>query len=533
MHRPEIPTRPRILIVTPEITRLPAAMGEEALGIRAKAGGLGDATASLVAGLVRQGADVHVALPNYRRLFRQGSGDLPDGGPIHLADDPFFHRHERIYHDHRDDAMHAALAFQREVIHRILPRVRPDLVHCNDWMSALVPAAARSRGIRSVFSLHNIHDREVTLDRMWASGIDPRGFWQHLYFDRPPGDCEHARWHLPVHSLASGVFAADHLNTVSPGFLQELAEGRHEGIAPGIRPEILGKLAVGRASGILNAPDPSYDPATDPAIRRRFSSGDHAAGKTANKLALQHELGLDEDPEAPVFFWPSRLDPFQKGPELLSDVLHRTVSEYWDRHLQVVVVADGPHQECLRWITDAFSLHRRVAIRGFDERLARLAYAASDFMLMPSRFEPCGLPQMIAPLYGCLPVVHATGGLRDTVRHLDVAHSAGNGCRFEDADSNGLRWAIDEAMRFHALPAETRARELKRIMAESRERFDPVRFIRAYRDLYETLLECPLVPAAEPAATPAPAIRRRKFAPPRMAGRPLTYLPPRSALPAV
>jgi glycogen synthase len=139
--------------------------------------------------------------------------------------------------------------------------------------------------------------------------------------------------------------------------------------------------------------------------------------------------------------------------------------------------------------------------------LARLAYAAADFMLMPSRFEPCGLPQMIAPLYGCLPVVHATGGLRDTVRPLDVASSRGNGFRFEDADSNGLRWAIDRAMEFHALPTATREHEIRRIMDESRRCFDPARFIRGYADLYEGVLGRPLVP-------PRPVMKRRRFAPP-------------------
>ena len=398
MPFPEIPTRPRILVVTPEISGLPPEADTATGGIRAKAGGLADATASLVAGLVRRGADVHVALPNYRRLFHPDGGSLPDGSRVHLADDPLFHDRQQVYPRDPDEALHAALAFQREVIHRILPRVRPDLVHCNDWMSALVPAAARSQGIRSLFTLHNIHGREATLDRMGASGIDPRGFWQHLYFDRPPGTCEHARWHTPVQFMASGIFAADHVNTVSPGFLRELADGRHEGIAHGIRPEILAKLAAGRASGILNAPDPSYHPGSDPALEQRFTADRQARGKAANKAALQRELGLDEDPAAAIFFWPSRLDPVQKGPELLSDILHRTVSDYWHQPLQVVVVADGPHQECLNWITDAFSLQRRVAVRSFDERLARLAYAGSDFMLMPSRFEPCGLPQMIAPL---------------------------------------------------------------------------------------------------------------------------------------
>jgi starch synthase/alpha-amylase len=538
MHFPEIPPRPRILIVTPEIARLPAEMGSGADGIRAKAGGLADATASLVEGLLRQGADVHVALPNYRRLFPSDGDYRPENSRIHLADDPVFHHLDQVYPRDPGESLQAALAFQREVIHQILPRVRPDLVHCNDWMTALVPAAAKRQGIRSLFTVHNIHSRETTLDRIAAAGIGAHDFWQHLYYSRPPGDSEHDRWHVPVHLLASGIFAADHVNTVSPGFLDEIADDVHGGIAPGIRQEILCKRWTGFASGILNAPDPSFDPATDPALEVNFTRHDPAAGKASNKLALQRELGLDEDPGAALFFWPSRLDPVQKGPELLSDILHRTVSDYWGRKLQLVVVADGPHQDCLRWITDAFALHRRVAVRSFDERLARRAYAAADFMLMPSRFEPCGLPQMIAPLYGCLPVVHATGGLRDTVRHLDVVAARGNGFRFEDADSNGLRWAVDRAMEFLALPHEVREREIRRIMDESGLEFDPARFTRSYMDLYERLLERPIVPPpAMPApetapAAPAAAAGRRKAATPLKTGLALKMSLPGNPLPA-
>lgn len=511
MPPPVPPSRPRVLIVTPEISRLPASFGARTRRIHAKAGGLGDATASLVDGLARLGADVHVALPNYRRLF-EGAGEAPrEGDRIHLADDPLFHHLDRVYPGDPGEALDAALVFQREVIHRILPRVRPDLVHCNDWMTALIPAAAKCRGIPSLFTLHNIHDRQTSLERIAAAGIDPHGIWRNLYFTRPPGESEHDRWHLPVGLLASGVFAADHFNTVSPGFLEELEDGAHRGIAPGIRREILCKRWHGRASGVLNAPDPSFHPGSDPALEANFTHHAPLVGKTWNKVALQRELGLDEDPGAPVFFWPSRLDPVQKGPELLSDILHRTVSDYWREKLQVVVVADGPHQPCLRWIADEFGLRRRVAVTGFDDRLARRAYAGADFMLMPSRFEPCGLPQMIAPLYGCLPVVHATGGLRDTVRQLDVEASSGNGFRFEVADSNGLRWAIDRAMEFHALPAGVREREIRRIMDESRRSFDPARFVGGYADLYESVLGRPLVP-------PARVARRRTFAPPSSFG---------------
>jgi glycogen synthase len=125
--------------------------------------------------------------------------------------------------------------------------------------------------------------------------------------------------------------------------------------------------------------------------------------------------------------------------------------------------------------------------------LSRLAYAGSDFMLMPSLFEPCGLPQMTAPLYGSLPVVHATGGLYDTVRQIDVDRSTGNGFRFEHYGTEGLRWAIDRAMEFHALPATIRQRELGRIMQESAREFSHKEVARRYIAIYEEMLERPLV----------------------------------------
>jgi glycogen synthase len=216
-------------------------------------------------------------------------------------------------------------------------------------------------------------------------------------------------------------------------------------------------------------------------------------GKAANKLALQRELQLKQDANAPMFFWPSRLDPVQKGPQLLTEILHQLVSDYWKRDLQVVVVANGPHQHWLDKIVAAFDLHERVSVVDFDERLSRLAYAASDFMLMPSLFEPCGLPQMTAPIYGSLPVVHATGGLYDTIRHLDVDQATGNGFRFENYSADGLRWAIDRAMDFHALPVEVREREIRRVMNESTREFSHKEAAARYIEIYERMLDRPLV----------------------------------------
>lgn len=498
------PAKPRILIVTPEITYLPSGMGNMAQRMSAKAGGLADVSASLVSALFELGADVHVAMPNYRRMFhgdifslhekelRKYHEVLPEAH-IHLAEDRIFYYRDEVYSNHSDESMRIALVFQRELINHIVPRVMPDLIHCNDWMTALIPAMARRRGIKCLFTVHNIHTRQVSLARVEEAGIDAAEFWMNLYFTGPPANYDHARSHVPVDLLTSGIFAAHYINTVSPRFLWEIVEGWHSVVPDSVRAELRSKYEAGCSAGILNAPDASYNPLTDDALARNFGVADFAEGKAANKLALQRELQLKQDVNAPIFFWPSRLDPVQKGPQLLTEILHSLISDYWDQDLQVVIVANGPHQHWIDKIVSAFDLRERVAIVDFEERLSRLAYAASDFMLMPSLFEPCGLPQMTSPLYGSLPVVHSTGGLYDTVHPLDVEGSTGNGFRFDHYNAGAFRWAIDQAMEFYALPQEIRDREIRRVMIVSEKEFSHKEVARRYINIYEEMLARPLV----------------------------------------
>lgn len=470
----------------------------------AKAGGMADVSASLVSALFELGADVHVALPNYRRMFQ---GDvfslhekelrkyyevLPDSN-IHLAEDRIFYYRERVYSNHNEESMKIALVFQREVINHIIPRVNPDLVHCNDWMTALIPAMAKRRGIKSLFTVHNIHTKQVRLSQIEEIGIDAAEFWMNLYFCNNPGDYYAARENGSVDLLTSGIFAAHYINTVSPRFLWEVVEGWHSVVPDTVRSELRNKYHAGCSAGILNAPDPSNNPATDDALERKFTPHDVMEAKVTNKLALQRELNLKENPDAALFLWPSRLDPVQKGPQLLSEIMYQLVSDYWEKDLQIAIIANGPHQQWLANIVAEFNLHDRVAVVDFDERLSRLGFAASDFMLMPSLFEPCGLPQMVAPLYGSLPVVHGTGGLHDTVRPLDVANSTGNGFRFDFYGAEGLRWSIDRAMEFHALPTAVREREIRRVMIESATEFSHTEVARRYIRIYEDMLERPLV----------------------------------------
>jgi starch synthase/alpha-amylase len=216
-------------------------------------------------------------------------------------------------------------------------------------------------------------------------------------------------------------------------------------------------------------------------------------GKKENKRYLQEKLGLIQDVRAPIFFWPSRLDPIQKGCQLLADIFYTVISKYWDQNLQIVFVANGDYQMIFRDIVNFHKFYERVAIYDFSDDLEHLAYGAADFILMPSRFEPCGLPQMIAPLYGTLPVAHDTGGIHDTITHMDVAKKTGNGFLFETFDANGLLWAVDQAMAFYNLPQKRKTEQIERIMTESQVTFTYANTARQYIKLYEKMLQRPLI----------------------------------------
>lgn len=494
---------PRILIVTPEVTYLPEGMGNGNPGFSAKAGGLADVSAALISALFEQGADVHVALPDYRTIFgsrfapliikelKTIKSKIPDER-IHLAEDRAFFYLRAVYSNYGGENSKIALAFQREVINNIVPHVQPDLIHCNDWMTGLIPAMARHINIPCLFTVHNIYTVKASMSYIEDRGIDAASFWHQLYFESVPGSYESAREYDPVDFLASGIFAAHFVNTVSPTFLEEIAEGRHPFVAEYLRQEMANKVEAGCAVGILNAPDPSFDPAKDNDLAFRYGPDDHVDGKKKNKRFLQEILKLNRDVRAPLFFWPSRLDNVQKGCQLLAEILYSVLSKYWSKKLQIVFVADGEFKIHFKNIVQHHGLFDRIAICDFDERLARLAYGAADFVLMPSLFEPCGLPQMIGPIYGALPVAHDTGGIHDTIEHMDVIRNTGNGFLFETYDSNGLFWAIDQAMEFYNNLRKTKEQQIERVMIRSTEKFNHAMTARHYIDLYEKMLQRPL-----------------------------------------
>jgi starch synthase len=494
---------PRILIVTPEITYLPQGMGNMSNRLSAKAGGLADVSASLVSALYELGADVHVALPHYRKMFHVDIGGfinnelliykskLPDDR-IHLAEDRIFYYRDNVYSDEYTDTK-IALAFQREVINNIIPTVKPDLIHCNDWMTGLIPAEARMLGIPSLFTFHNVHTYKTTLERIEDAGIDAAEFWKNLYFSWPPYNYETTRETNPVDLLASGVFSSHFINTVSPTFLQEIVEARHNFVPANIQYEVAQKFHSECAEGILNSPDPAHNPETCRHLTANYNALNHYEAKRKNKALFQHRLGLKIDPDAPLLFWPHRLDPVQKGCQLVAEILFDTIAKYAHLNLQIAFVANGPYQHVFHNITRFHALEEQVAVCGFDEELSMLGFGASDFILMPSLFEPCGLPQMTATIYGSLPIAHDTGGLHDTIQHLNIENNSGNGFLFETYDSGGLAWAIDQAMFFYQQDIHTRGTQIGRIMDESKNRFCHAVTAQAYIDIYEKMLNRPLV----------------------------------------
>lgn len=496
-----IKKKPCVLIVTPEVTYLPEGMGDRS-NYSAKAGGLADVSAALISALFDLGGDVHVALPDYRSIF---DGYIPklfnrelelikkriEDKRIHLAEDRAFYYLSHVYTGYSDKDLKVSLAFQREVMNNIIPRVNPDIIHCNDWMTGLIPAIARQMGIPCLFTIHNIHTMTSTMAEIEDRGIDAAAFWNFLYFKVPPVNYEESRSWNPVDFLTSGVFAAHYVNTVSPTFLKEIIDDRHSFVKDCLKNELSNKWNAGCAGGVLNAPDPEFNPAVDEMIGYNYGPKNHAVRKKLNKKDIQDVLDLDADENAPVFFWPSRLDPVQKGCQLLADILFKMVSKYYDQNLQVVFVANGAFQKHFSEIAAFHHLRHRISVNDFSEVLSHQLFAASDFILMPSSFEPCGLPQMIGCIYGSLPIVHDTGGLHDTIKEMDVENNKGNGFPFNVHNAEGLMWAVDRAMDFFSLDADIREKQIKRVMIEGVLEFNHTRCAEEYIKLYEKMLNRP------------------------------------------
>ena len=487
-------------MVTPEVTAVPWGMGPAAHGISARAGGLGDICSAQIHALCERGVDVHLAMPNYRNVFKINSRRMPGidirrhrselpQNRIHLAQDRSFYYHPKLFLTVNWDNIRIALAFQREVVHRIIPEVRPDLIHCFDWMTALVPAMARRMGIPCLFTLYRLDSPRLLLSTIEERGIDAASFWQYCYFSRMPVNYEETRDTNPVDLLTSGVFAATAVVTLSETFQKALTDSDDGHIPCGLKAELAAKLRSGHLRAMAPAPDASFDPADDRALMRPYGPETHQPAKLFNKLHLQETLNLCMDSKAPVCFWPTRLNGSRPGCRLMADALAAILDRYREQRLQIVFVADGDFQEPLRAAIHRLQATQRAAVCDFDARRYRLAYGGSDFLLMPLYRDPVALPCKIGQRYGSLPVAYDGGAIHDCVTHLDAAADRGSGFLFRDFNRQGFMWAMDQAMAFYRQPAGQRAHQIRRIMADSRVKFNTDAWVQQIIDGYALVRE--------------------------------------------
>ncbi|MGV8039411.1 MAG: glycogen synthase GlgA [Thermoanaerobaculaceae bacterium] len=427
-----------------------------------KTGGLADVAGSLPPALVEAGHEVTVVAPGHRESLRDPLAGQPlaevqalglravphlvehRGVRFILLDCPVLYARPALYGlpdaDFPDNHVRFAF-FARAALTALGQLGGVEIVHAHDWQAALAPfLLAYEPGwretlplARSVFTIHNLAYQGVfppwTLAACGLGG-------EHFQVSR-------LEFYGQVNFLKAGLVSADAITTVSPTYAREI-------LTPAFGCQLEGVLG-GREhllSGILNGLDQhEWDPSVDALVARPYGVADAAAGKAANREALAAELGIEGSGRA-LCGMVSRLAE-QKGADLVVAALEDIVALGFD--LVVLGTGERRYEEAMRAAELAHPGRVRVVTR-FDNRLAHLIYAASDLFLMPSRYEPCGLGQMIAMRYGTLPVVHATGGLADTV--VDSSRDDATGFVFWELTPAALVDALARAAAVLARPDE-------------------------------------------------------------------------------
>ena len=463
-----------------------------------KTGGLADVSGSLPVALAARGQHVAVILPLYDTISRQwrhqmtfrryiyvdlawrheycGLFSLKHRGVTwYFVDNEHYFARGRLYGE-RDDG--ERFGFFSRAVMELLPLLdeMPDVIHCNDWQTALVPVYRQDlagrwdalSGIRTVFTIHNIEYQgkfgPETVDDLF--GLH-RGWYEGgtLQMD----GC--------LNLMKGAMLCADAVTTVSPTYARQLHLSAY---AEGM--ESVVQRCGEKFSGIVNGIDFSvFDPATDPALPAHYSVK-NSRGKASCKKALQEELGLQVQSDVPLISVVSRLVG-HKGIDLICESLDTIMQT--GCQLVVLGSGDGQYEDFFRYAENRYK-GRLCAYIGYNEALAHRIYAGSDLFLMPSRSEPCGLSQMIAMRYGAVPIVRQTGGLADTVRSCQAGQEDGNGFVFADYSAFDMQYVISQAVDLYRSDLHGFRRVQKRGMTDD---FSWNVSAGAYERLYENITE--------------------------------------------
>ena len=402
----------------------------------AKTGGLADVCGALPIRLAARGHRCCVIMPAFSQIYESGleieatdisfavnlrgrvvggrllKSHLPDSDvQVYFVDQPGYFGRPQLYGDHDGDYGDNCERFSffcRGVLHAISRlHLEPDIVHCNDWQTGLVPAYIRTEfenhpwmaSTATVMTVHNL----AYQGQFWHWDLEWTGLdW--AYFN-PAG----MEFYGKLNLLKTGLVFADALSTVSPQYAKEIQTAEHgcglEGVLASRRRDLV---------GIINGVDyQHWNPEHDPYLTESFSVDSWEQGKAKNKSALRAEFGLADDPNIPLIGLIGRLAD-QKGWDLIIEAMRRLIEE--DRPLQWAVLGTGQprYHEALQELAQSYPGHIALKL-GFSNELAHRIEAASDIFLMPSQYEPCGLNQLYSLRYAAVPIVNPTGGLADTV----------------------------------------------------------------------------------------------------------------------
>lgn len=426
-----------------------------------KTGGLADVAGTLPAYLVKQGADIRVILPKYKQFSetwklkmrhilsfevhlgwrRQYCGietiEL-DGVTFYFVDNEFYFARDGIYGSGEEDAERFSF-FCRAVLEAMpLLDFMPDVLHCNDWHTGMIPALLETQyrmlpaysNIRTVFTIHNLQYQGVF---SWMHTDDLLGLGEELFTP------EALEFFGKINFMKGGLVFSDKITTVSPSYAKEIRYPEYGEMLDGLL-RYREKDLLGILNGIEYA---EYDPAADRYLAARYSADD-PAGKAECKRQLQEKLGLSPRPDVPVIGMVTRLAE-QKG----MDLFERAIEELMGLDVQIAVLGSGESrfEDLLRWASWRYQ-GKFACYVGYNDELAHRIYAGSDIFLMPSRFEPCGLSQLIALRYGSIPLVRETGGLRDTIVPYNRFTDEGNGFSFANYNAGDMLFTLKLALRF-------------------------------------------------------------------------------------
>jgi len=502
-----------VIIITPETARLPSeGMGQFAQYVSGKSGGLGEVVSALCKGLVERKFAAHLITLNLARRFREESHLSEDEWVIqrhkldpenvHLVTSAIFSNNYTAYDG---DPLLTAAEFQTQVINTYIKNIQTKyegraIVHTHDWMAGgAISAYAKMRDIPSLHTVHNTHTAHIPIELLRGVSLDK--LWRNLFIS-----LDHGKQCLDAQATA--LKNATKISYVGKRFLKEIVEDYFMDrpiISWSVRQETKVKYLSGLALVIPNGISPELYPENQledasfdkPGLAKIFrDNGNVIEAKRANLAKFQHKIGLAINPQAILLYWPSRLDPTQKGIELLEAIAQNFVNAHPDVQIAVVgnpVGSDRTHADIMGRI--ACASQGRIAYHHFDEDLSILGYAAAGDVFGASLYEPFGQIDVLGNLYGATATNRDTGGYSDKIIPLSIKawgapQDRGNGVLFKNYDPGGLWWGLVNTVEHHRYfqknPNEWN-KQAKRFMREAKKNWSLENMVAGYITAYEEL----------------------------------------------